>query len=636
MLRRIINGFAPKSDRLLLLLILLVAAFMRFWNFEQLPFMHDEFSALFRTEYQNFHDLIRLGVVENDSHPAGVQLFLYFWVKIVGFQAFWIKLPFALMGLASVWLLYRIALNWFGSSAALLSASLMATVQYFIMYSQLARPYAAGLFFLLIFIQYWNRFIRNDRAISLWTIVLFAISAALTAMMHAFSLAEAALVYATGLFLVTNERRKQYLIAGLLALVLYLPNVPVFYQQLSAGGIGGWLGVPKQDFVFRFLFFCFNYSWPFLVIAFLVVVAPFFMNEKFPQERIRMQLVGFIWFLVPLMVAWGYSVFRTPILQFSTLYFSVPFLFMVLFSFYDTRFLSQQKSTLAIILLAGGILTTVFTRQYYHQMYFQGFDQMAVAMQNDQQTFGDSITLASYSATPRMAAFYQDNQVKSVMRFSKHDPLIRMYGFFEKIEEPYLGFGWTDYAPVACEAAAAAFFPYAIHQQAWFNSSYLTMSREPMSNTVRLTTELPVFKNSSEIDSADVRGLLFDSGVLYGKAWLISPDSLAENTDLFAVGVNLLSDKPLKNVRLVVEISDIKSDSLLHWQAALVDSVVDRTANKTSLIAGLRFSNLGLQPTQCRIKSYIWNKGHESFVLTRAFRFQRAQNPRVLGLFEPL
>ncbi len=85
--------------------------------------MHDEFSALFRTQYDSFCDLVRLGVVQNDSHPAGVQVFLYYWVKLVGFNAFWIKLPFVLMGSASIYFIYRIAKQWFGSLSALLSAA---------------------------------------------------------------------------------------------------------------------------------------------------------------------------------------------------------------------------------------------------------------------------------------------------------------------------------------------------------------------------------------------------------------------------------------------------------------------------------------------------------------------------------
>ena len=70
-----------KSATFVLVLILLFAAVLRFWNYFEIPFTHDEFSALFRTQFNSFSELIDKGI-KIDGHPAGVQMFLYFWVKI--------------------------------------------------------------------------------------------------------------------------------------------------------------------------------------------------------------------------------------------------------------------------------------------------------------------------------------------------------------------------------------------------------------------------------------------------------------------------------------------------------------------------------------------------------------------------
>ena len=106
-LRSIRNKTSVKLDYLLLAVILLVAAVLRLWKLGQVPFMHDEFSALFRLKFDNFHDLVQNGI-KIDGHPAGVQTFLYYWTKVVGWDEFWLKLPFALMGIGSVYLIYRI------------------------------------------------------------------------------------------------------------------------------------------------------------------------------------------------------------------------------------------------------------------------------------------------------------------------------------------------------------------------------------------------------------------------------------------------------------------------------------------------------------------------------------------------
>ena len=92
-----------RTDYILLGIILLVAAVLRLWRFPELPFMHDELSALYRTQFDSFVEMVR---IYPDSHPIGVQLFLFYWVKLVGMSEFWVKLPFALMGIGSVFFIY--------------------------------------------------------------------------------------------------------------------------------------------------------------------------------------------------------------------------------------------------------------------------------------------------------------------------------------------------------------------------------------------------------------------------------------------------------------------------------------------------------------------------------------------------
>ena len=48
-------------DHLLLIIILGIGAALRFYDYSNLPYSFDEFSALFRTRFDNFSDLIRYG-----------------------------------------------------------------------------------------------------------------------------------------------------------------------------------------------------------------------------------------------------------------------------------------------------------------------------------------------------------------------------------------------------------------------------------------------------------------------------------------------------------------------------------------------------------------------------------------------
>ena len=237
-LRKIHNVPNKRMDYILLGIIMLVAAVLRLWKLGQVPFMHDEFSALLRTRFDNFHDFIQQGVMP-DSHPIGMQLFLWGWVKLFGWSALWVKLPFVLMGIGSIYLIYIIGRQWFNRKVCLFSADFFAVSQFTVFYSQLARPYAAGLFFVLLMAVFWYKVVFGTKTTTK-DYVGFALSAWACSLMQYFSIAQAGLIFLTGLFFLPKERRKSYWLSGIAAVALFVPTLPIFYQQLFvSGSIGG-------------------------------------------------------------------------------------------------------------------------------------------------------------------------------------------------------------------------------------------------------------------------------------------------------------------------------------------------------------------------------------------------------------
>lgn len=601
---------------------MLVAAFLRLWQLDEVPFMHDEFSALFRTEYDSFSELIRLGVMQNDSHPAGVQVFLFYWVKLVGYNAFWIKLPFVLLGVGSVFLVYKLSKQWFGELTALLSAAFLTSMQFFVFYSQLARPYAAGQFFVLLLAVQIYPWVNKKTGVK--EILIFGCTAFLASIMHAFSLAQAGIIVLTLLFLVPKFNRKALWFAILLATALYTPHLPVFLWQLSEGGIGGWLGPPKADFLLRFLYYAFNYSWYLIIIVLGLLLLSFISNAKLTTAYPKARWIGLIWFIVPLSVAWGYSLWRTPILQFSTLYFSFPFLVIFLFSFVRINKISPQKSGLFVmVILVSGIASLVFERQHFKLMQNQGFDQLALEMKKSEDKVNGQIALASYSATPAMAAFYQDIQgLRNVKRFSKHDSIQKFGDWLVAQRKNALGFGWTDYAPAEWEQLAALYFPGLEHEEGWFNAYWRLGNRKSKAG-------------SNVFDIPFDEKLSFDYGNTYGPAWVPDSNVINNKTQIFGIAVQLKHIVKVSKLRLVIELRDNQSDSLLHWQAGTLEQA---WMNDTSSIwlSALRFSALGLKPETLHIRSYIWNKERENFEVVKASFYSRRHHPYILGLAEPL
>ena len=234
-------------DLFILLFIVAVGGVLRFYDFSNIPMTHDELSAYYRLNFNSFRDLIEFGVKE-DGHPAGVQVFLYYWSRIFGTGDMIIKLPFLLLGMGSILLAYKLALTWFNSTTALFVAAYVSSLQFAVMYSQIARPYIFGLFFCLLMVLFWTRIVFGTKGKSLAVLMGFVFSASVCSYTHHFSLLFMAMVASTGLFFVRKELRLRYILALFAIFLLYVPHLGVFFHQLGIGGLS-WLGVPPNSFL---------------------------------------------------------------------------------------------------------------------------------------------------------------------------------------------------------------------------------------------------------------------------------------------------------------------------------------------------------------------------------------------------
>jgi hypothetical protein len=620
-LRKTRNVPNKRLDYILLGVIMVVAAVLRLWKLGQVPFMHDEFSAFTRLHYDSFLDLIRDGVAP-DAHPAGVQVFLYYWVKIVGWNAFWVKLPFALMGIGSVYLIYIIGRQWFNRTVGLLSAAFFAVSEFTIFYSQLARPYSAGLFFVLLQVYFWNRVLFDTKKPTTWLWVGFALSSWLAAMMHAFSIAQAGLVFLTGLFFVTKERRKGYWLSGLAALALFSPNLPIFYRQLFLnGGVGGWLSAPKSTFLLDFLEYTMNYDYLFIFATGIIIILPFILG-KWEKGKAAMRWVGGAWFAIIFGLAFVYSLVREPIIQFSTLLFCYPFLLIVLFSFHKSRTMSTlQKAITVIVLLFVGVVSLINTRDYYHNMYHQGYDGIAANMEVDNASYGNQIHFATVTGIREAAEYYQEPLgIENRSVFDRDNTLADVHQWFDEHREtPMLGFGWTDYAAPVWETAAVAHYPYLVKKNDRFTSRYLTLSKTPIEGSTYMLT--PLSEKSQPVYE-------------WGQPYYLSCDSLPADVEALGIVAETNSSDSLRNCIIVIELHDAATDSLLLWHG--LDAENGKYAQgKNILVNAISFGD-DLTPQGKTVKTYLWNQGHDQMVLEKISYYTTKKSPVLTGLYEPL
>lgn len=240
------------KGRLPLALILLLALALRLIHLGGRSLWYDEaFAVLFAAKGLNamlYGTLTPVAGGAADIHPLLYYTTLNIWMAIFGQSAFTVRLWSALLGVATVGVIYLLGRELFSEKTGLVAALITAIAPFHVQYSQEARMYALlGLLLALAtlcFIKGWRSFTQRQR-IGWW--LAFGVLAGLamyTQQLAAFYLLALGLVP----LLTCRWKQLQWLIFGaVVAMIVYLPwlvNLPGQFQKvrsyywLSPPGIG--------------------------------------------------------------------------------------------------------------------------------------------------------------------------------------------------------------------------------------------------------------------------------------------------------------------------------------------------------------------------------------------------------------
>ena len=390
----------------LVILVVAVAAGLRFYDLFALPLTNDETSALMRLNAKSVSELLGT-VVWNDGHPMLVQVFLWYWTKWFGTAVWVVKLPFLLCGLGSVILMIRIGIRLGAAWAGLLAAAMLATLQFPLMYSEIARPYAPGLLLSLWAFYVWLRWLEVSKTevagINLWAkpLILLSIAGYLGASNHYFNGLILALLFISGLMILPRNRWIRYLWPWLLGAALYMHQIGIFMHHLQVGS-PGWLQVPTWKSLFKHFMYCFGYSlWPIHVWLLGVLLGELIQKRKIKWLGFDQTQVGWkgsssvadgsdlsekhqkrainrvIWllYLAPLVIAYLYSVYRAPVFQDSVLLFSFGFGILGFALWVDRRVLSLRlKAGLVVLTLLVNLYVLLVDRNHRELFNNQSYD----------------------------------------------------------------------------------------------------------------------------------------------------------------------------------------------------------------------------------------------------------------------
>ena len=636
------------TNRHLLIFILLVATILRFYNYFEIPFTHDEFSALFRTHFNSFSDLIEYGVKTTDTHPPGVQVFLYYWTSLFGYSEWIVKLPFILSGIGAIYLIFCIGKEWYNETVGLITAAFLASIQYTIMYSQIARPYTSGLLFSLLMVYYWTLIMRKPESQFNRNLILFIFSSTLCAYNHHFSLLFAAIVGISGIFFIIKKHVIKYLLSGVAIFILYSPNLPIFFHQLNMGGIEEWLSKPQNDFIFNYLAYCFNYSF----LVYLVVLGCLvfgLMNARKQLFRYKKQtILFFCWFITPFLIGFFYSKYVNSVIQFSVLIFSFPFLLFVLFGF-----ITPQKTTINLLLitiiLSINIFSLIHDRKHYTLAYQSAYRELIIDHGKTQQQHK---SIFSVIDSNREIAPYYHKQLGIDTNYTWFDTFTSLQDFSRFLKEKseqksYFYFGSLSSNNPLSVPLIQQYFPTIEWQHNYAGATSYLFSNKTNNIVTKSFDELSFESENSPNWSPVDHNLIIDSLHFTGnKAYLMTPNQeysfsftkplnyLITNENNF-IDISLQAYLPQNYDEIILVTSLEKDIENIHWSGTPFNTFerIDSTSKWVKIFHTVKVSDIPIDDKMI-LKVYIWNKGKHTFAIDDFKIIIREGNPIIYSLLE--
>ncbi len=402
---QVLKRLWQRPELLALAAVTLIGAILRLAEISA-PLTHDELSAIIRVRFDNIAELIQEGVKTSDTHPAGVQFFLWLWCKLFGTSAVVVRLPFVLMGIGCIPLAYNIARRWYGSDSALLAAIVVAFSQYTVYYSMLARPYIAGLFFVLLMLHFWTGIcVEHKHTVGQFT--GYALTAACCAYTQYFCTLTALLVGLAGLFFVERDKVWRYILASACAMLLFLPHLGItLYQLFEMKGVGGWLGAPHANFFWYYLRYLTHHSYTMLAI-FIFYTALMFSKQSVLRNK-KLMIVSFALFLLPLVAGYSYSRLVNPVLQYSVLLFSYPFLLLAFCGAIGSK--RPLLANLSAVAIGTALLLTLFfVRKHYDVINREYIESSANLINQARDEYGTDNVMCLFDITDRALHYYNND-----------------------------------------------------------------------------------------------------------------------------------------------------------------------------------------------------------------------------------
>jgi uncharacterized membrane protein len=647
----------PGTDRILLALIVVTGAVLRLWDYRDLPFSFDEFSALFRTRFDHFTDLIEHGVKTSDTHPPGIQVFLYFWVKIFGESEMVVKFPFVIFGVLAIIMTFKVGKLWFNSTVGLFAAAFLSVLQYPVTYSQFARPYASGLFFSLLMVWFWTYIVFNPEKKKLRNHLGFIISASLCTYNHHFTLFLSALVGISGFFFLKRKYLKPYLLSCCMIILLYIPNLPIFYYQLQRSGVGEWLNKPDSGFMIDYLSYILHFSPVIYQLTTIIIILSFVLFTRDFQRSHKFRILAFSWFAVTYLTGYYYSVYVNAVLQYSVLIFVFPFLVIFALSIYR-EVADYIKLPIVIIFMTAAIFTLVTGRRHYQLQYNSPYKEILKQVDSIRMAYRDKRITTVLNLPLKIREYYDrkygfdSNGIVSLDSLAGFNDFRRFV--YDQQTEMFL-LGWSNIPHTEYKLIVEEMYPYLLEKKEWFTGEFYVYSRKrpidpdyifpdsifytSLNTFDTLTTgweevALP-YQLTPGVNYKEDKILGFNKDFEYSpkfRAKLLNMIKSYDNELIISVDAYI----PLKMANPVIVCEFRTGNKAQYWLSANISDFVDAPLKRLPVYLSVRLADLNINIPETEVWIYFWNKDLSEIYLDDFKVEVREGNNMYYGLYRKL
>lgn len=575
-------------------LLMFITLILRLCFPEDFSLSNDELSALVRTKFVDFSQLIQYGVIETDPHPAGIQVFLYYYVQWFGYNAWIVRLPFVLTGVLAILPFYLTVQRWFDAKTAMIASSFLAFTVFFMQMGQLARPYAFGLLFTQCLVYYWTKFYLSNRSFPLRPWIGMIIFSTLCLYTHYFAALFAFVVGFTA-FLTSHSVKRRWILAyGAIVTLLYLPHIFIFLSQIQREDITGWLPMPEWSFLHEHLYMLLNNS-PLLLLVIISFFIAGILNRHETMMKKRFRNITLWWFLAPILVAYIYSFLNGAVLMDRVLLFSAPFFYVFISSVF-TRF---KKIWIPYVIIIVVLADTFFIHRYFDTPFTENIKGIAKTIRSNDNNYdaGQILRIGNYNDT-RYVNFYNDilgREIKFDLKdIRSRDSLYRLIEFINNSEKPFIEKSWACVnEPYEVAEIIKLKYPEIVTDNQYYNSGISLYKRSEVAR------DTLVWKRVSNKDS-----ILVDEEMEYSFMQRFSIDSLLEiGCDAISVSGNFL---PMNNTgqEMIVVMSFEDPISKNEWHGISMGTFKPDHATKYGIITRKLPTDMS---KNALLKTYIWN-----------------------------